>query len=162
MIVHPSPEGVCGGEEGLLIPLYLPMKHCLIIGCQHILFAQRTDYFPAIILGHHRELRNSSTIRSNNSKLACQSAWNSSRPAFFRLSALATICWMDSLRFLFVLLGVLVMVCPSHLKISRIECHHTPALSNLRSNQRTHLRDLSRTFHDSLNIRVNSFWKSGP
>lgn len=60
--------------------------------------------------------------------------------------------FMDSLGFLFVLFGVLVMVCRSHQKISRIECHHTLALSNLRSNQRTHSRDLSRTFHDSLNI----------
>ena len=69
MIAHPSPESFCGGDKGLLILPYFPMKHRLIIGCQHILFAQGTDYLPAIILCHHRELRNSSATHFLEGKL---------------------------------------------------------------------------------------------
>ena len=69
---------------------------------------------------------------------------------------------MESLRLPFFLFGVLAMVCRSHKKINRMAFHHTLAWSNAGLNQRTHLRDLARTFHDSLDILVNSFWKSGP
>ena len=56
-------------EKGFLILFYFPLKHCLIIGCQHILFAQGADYLLAVILCHHRELRDSSATHFLEGKL---------------------------------------------------------------------------------------------